>query len=44
MKAIALIAHDGMKAELGVFAVRFKSIFEGVPIVATSTTLSLIHI
>jgi methylglyoxal synthase len=43
MKAIALIAHDGKKAELGVFAVRFKSFFEGIPIVATSTTGAMLE-
>ena len=50
MKAIALIAHDGKKTELGMFATRFQEFFAGVPVVATSTTgamlekLSLIHI
>ena len=43
MKTIALIAHDGKKAELGAFTVRFKSFFEGVPIVATSTTGAMLE-
>jgi methylglyoxal synthase len=43
MKAIALIAHDGKKTELGLFATRFQEFFAGVPVVATSTTGAMLE-
>ncbi len=38
MKYIALIAHDGKKAELVEFVLRFKKFFSKVPTIATHTT------
>lgn len=38
MKYIALIAHDGKKAELVDFVLRFRKFFSKVPTLATRTT------
>lgn len=38
MKSIALIAHDGKKAELVEFVIRFRKFFSQVPTIATRTT------
>lgn len=42
-KAVALIAHDGKKAELARFVARFRDRLEGVPIVATRTTGAMLE-
>lgn len=41
-KTLALIAHDGKKADMVAFAMRYKSVLERYHMVATSTTGELL--
>jgi methylglyoxal synthase len=41
-KTLALIAHDGKKADMVAFAMRFKDVLERYNLIATSTTGSLL--
>lgn len=41
-KTLALIAHDGKKAEMVAFAMRYKTVLEKYRMVATSTTGQLL--
>jgi len=41
-KTLALIAHDGKKADMVAFALRFKDVLERYNLIATSTTGSLL--
>lgn len=41
-KTLALIAHDGKKADMVAFALRFKDVLERYDLIATSTTGSLL--
>lgn len=41
-KTLALIAHDGKKADMVAFALRFKDVLERYELIATSTTGSLL--
>ncbi|MFW5771989.1 MAG: methylglyoxal synthase [Phototrophicaceae bacterium] len=41
-KTLALIAHDGKKADILAFAMRYKSVLERYQLVATSTTGELL--
>jgi methylglyoxal synthase len=41
-KTLALIAHDGKKADMVAFAMRYKSVLERYQLVATSTTGELL--
>ena len=43
-KTLALIAHDGKKAEMVAFALQQKSVLERYNLVATSTTGELLHV
>lgn len=42
-KTLALIAHDGKKADMVAFALQFKSVLERYDLVATSTTGELMQ-
>ncbi|MDX2075343.1 MAG: methylglyoxal synthase [bacterium] len=41
-KTLALIAHDGKKADMVAFALRFRDVLERYNLIATSTTGSLL--
>jgi methylglyoxal synthase len=43
LKTLALIAHDGKKADMLAFAMRNKMVLERYELVATSTTGKLLH-
>lgn len=42
-KTVALIAHDGKKADIVAFAMEFKSVLQKYELVATSTTGKLLR-
>ncbi|MBC7870710.1 MAG: methylglyoxal synthase [Chitinophagaceae bacterium] len=42
-KTLALIAHDGKKADMVAFAMRYKAVLERYKLVATSTTGKLLE-
>ncbi len=42
-KTLALIAHDGKKADMVAFAMQYKSVLERYELIATSTTGSLLQ-
>ena len=43
MKAVALIAHDKRKLDLAIFAKDHAEILQRFPLIATSTTGSVLH-
>lgn len=43
LKTLALIAHDGKKADMVAFAMRYKAVLERYALVATSTTGKLLE-
>lgn len=43
LKTLALIAHDGKKADMVAFAMRYKQVLERYQLVATSTTGRLLE-
>lgn len=42
-KTLALIAHDGKKADMVAFALQYKNVLQRYDLIATSTTGTLLH-